>query len=237
MNNKIIIALDVNSFEKAKELVDALSPNIDIFKVGSELFTSTGPEIIDYINKRQKKVFLDLKFFDIPTTVKKAVLAAAKHNVFMLTLHVTGGADMLKEASGAVKGKGKRPLLVGVTLLTSKADKNSAEEVTRLARIAQDAGLDGIVCSARETKEIKNIFGEKLLVINPGIRPSWAQKDLSSEAHLLRDSTLAKEDDQKRVATPSEAIKSGADFIVIGRPITQAEDPASAAKKILKELA
>ena len=218
MKNKLIIALDVNSFEKAKKLVDKLAPYVSIFKVGNELFTSCGPKIINYINKKRKKTFLDLKFFDIPNTVKKAVLAATKHNVFMLTLHTTGGPDMLKKVVGSLKSK-KKPLLIGVTILTSKNDKKAPKKVVKLARVAKVAGLSGIVCSAKETKKVKKVFGKRFLVINPGIRPSWAGKD-----------------DQKRVTTPSEAIRNGADFIVIGRPITQAKNVTLAAKRILKEL-
>lgn len=219
MKNKLIVALDINSFKKAKTLVDKLAPYVNIFKVGSELFTSCGPRIINYINKRRKKAFLDLKFFDIPNTVEKAVLAATKHNVFMLTLHTTGGLDMLKKVAGSLKNKKKKPLLIGVTILTSKSDKKAAKKVVKLAKIAKIAGLNGIVCSAKETKKVKKTFGKEFLVINPGIRPSWARKD-----------------DQKRVTTPSEAIKNGADFIVVGRPITRAKNPASAAKKITSEV-
>ena len=216
MKNKLIVALDVNSFGKAKKLIDKLSPHIRTFKVGSELFTSAGPKIINYINKKRKKVFLDLKFYDIPNTVKKAVLVAAKHKVFMLTLHATGGSDMLKEAVKALRSRKRKPILVGVTVLTSKADKNAKREVMKLARVAKSAGLDGIVCSAKETKRVKKALGRKFIAVNPGIRPKWAEKD-----------------DQKRVTTPKQAVKNGADFIVIGRPITQAKNPATAARKIL----
>lgn len=219
MRNKLIVALDVNSFDKAKKLIDKLSPYINIFKVGSELFTSCGPQIINYINKKGKKAFLDLKFFDIPNTVQKATLAAAEHRVFMTTLHITGGFDMLKKAANALKGKKKRPLLVGVTVLTSKAGKNIAKEVTKLALIAKKAGLDGIVCSAKETRRVKKACGKKFIAVNPGIRPLWAARG-----------------DQKRITTPEKAIENGADFIVIGRPITKARDPVSAAKKILEGL-
>ncbi len=219
MRNKLIIALDVNSFDKAKKLIDKLSPYVNIFKVGSQLFTACGPKIINYINKKGKKVFLDLKFFDIPNTVEKAILAAAKHRVFMVTLHITGGFDMLKKAANALKGKKRRPLLVGVTVLTSKAGKNIAKEVTKLALIAKKARLDGIVCSAKETKRVKKVCGKKFIVVNPGIRPLWAARG-----------------DQKRITTPEKAIENGTDFIVVGRPITKAKDPVSAAKKILEGL-
>lgn len=218
MYKKLIVALDVDSFDKAKKLIDKLAPYVSVFKVGSELFTSCGPKIIDYINKKRKKVFLDLKFYDIPNTVKRATLAAAKHRVFMLTLHTSGGFDMLKEASGALKGKKQKPLLVGVTVLTSKKARGSSE-VVKLARLAKKSGLDGVVCSAKETRQVKKACGKDFIVVNPGIRPAWAEKQ-----------------DQKRVATPEEAIRNGADFIVIGRPITEAKDPVEATKKILAEI-
>ncbi|MGB2705390.1 MAG: orotidine-5'-phosphate decarboxylase [Candidatus Omnitrophota bacterium] len=220
MKAKLIVALDVDSFDKARRLVDKLSPYVNIFKVGSELFTACGPKIINYVNKKRKKVFLDLKFHDIPNTVGKATVAAAKHKVFMLTLHAAGGFDMLKKAANALKGRRKRPLLVGVTVLTSKADKDVKKEVLKLAKITKKAGLNGIVCSAKETRYVKKACGKEFIAVNPGIRPAWTRK----------------EDDQKRVATPKEAIKNGADFIVIGRPITKAKNPAFATKKILEEL-
>lgn len=219
MKNRLIIALDVNSFDKAKKLVDKLVPYADIFKVGAELFTASGPKIIDYINRKRKKVFLDLKFFDIPNTARRATIAAAKQKVFMLTLHVVGGFNMLKEAQSALRDKKRRPFLIGVTVLTSKATKSATKEVLKLARLAKRAGLDGVVCSADETNEVKEACGKKFLVVNPGIRPLWAKRD-----------------DQKRIVTPEEAIKNGVDFIVVGRPITRAKNPALAAKKILEEL-
>lgn len=219
MKNKLIVALDVNSFGKAKKLVDKLSSQVNIFKVGSELFTSCGPKIIQYIKRKKKKVFLDLKFYDIPNTVKKATLAAARHNTFMLTLHVTGGIEMLKETIKVLSGKKRRPLLVGVTVLTSKANIGATKEVIKLTRIAKKAHLDGVVCSAKETRQIKKACGRRFIVINPGIRPAWAKKN-----------------DQKRFATPKEAIQSGADFIVIGRPVTQARNVVIAAKRIFEEL-
>lgn len=233
MKNKLIVALDVSSFEKAKKLIDGLSPYVNIFKVGSELFTACGPKVIKYLRKKRKKIFLDLKFHDIPTTVGKAVLAAAGHNVFMLTLHAAGGADMLKKAKGMLKGKKRKPMLLGVTVLTSKSPEDAGKKTLRLAKSAKKAGIDGVVCSAKETRYVKNACGKTFIVVNPGIRPLWARKDLSSVAKHSK--YLAKEDDQKRVATPAEAIENGADFIVVGRPITKAGNPALAAKRILKE--
>ena len=219
MKNKLIVALDVNSFEKAKKLIDKLSPYVNVFKVGNELFTTCGPKIVNYINNKKKKVFLDLKLFDIPNTVKGATLAAAQHGAFMLTLHAIGGADMMKEAREVLKGRKRKPLLLGVTVLTSAAGKGATKWVGKLAMAAKKSGLNGIVCSAKETKAIKKACGKNFLVINPGIRPAWAAKN-----------------DQKRVATPAEAVKSGANFIVVGRPITQAKNVITAAKRILREL-
>ena len=219
MKNRLIVALDVNSFEKAKKLIDKLAPYVNIFKVGSELFTSAGPKIIDYINRNKKKVFLDLKFYDIPNTVEKAVAAATKHKVFMLTLHASGGYEMLKCAEQVFKGMKKKPLLVAVTVLTSKDEKNVKTKVLDLAKLSKKAGLRGIVCSPQETWLVKKVCGKDFIVVNPGIRPLWAAKG-----------------DQKRVTTPEEAIKNGADFIVVGRPITEAKNPVSAAKRILEEL-
>jgi len=219
MKSKLIIALDVNSFEKAKKLIDKLSPHVNIFKVGSELFVSSGIKIIKYLNKKKKKIFLDLKFYDIPNTVEKAVLAAAKNNIFMLTVHATGGFDMLKKASASLRKRKKRPLLLGVTVLTSKKTSNTTREVLKLAKLAKKSGLNGIICSPKETKQIKKSLGKKFLVINPGIRPFWAKKD-----------------DQKRITTPKEALQNGADFIVVGRPITKAKNSITATKKILAEI-
>jgi len=234
MTNKLIVALDVDSYEKAHKLIDFLTPHVDIFKIGSELFIAYGPDIIEHIHRKEKKVFLDLKLFDIPNTVRKAALAAARRKVYMITLHITGGRDMLKEATKAIAGEKDKPLLIGVTVLTSKEGDNVSGEVLKMARVAEKTGLDGIVCSARETKKIKDIFGEKLIVVNPGIRPTWFQKNLSSETK--QQGGLPKKDDQKRVATPKEAMRDGANFIVVGRPIIEANDPARAAKKILDEL-
>ncbi len=219
MTNKLIVALDVDSFAKAKKLIDELSPYVNIFKVGSELFTACGAQIINYINRKKKKVFLDLKFHDIPNTVGKAVLAAAKHKVFMLTLHASGGPKMLKRAKNAFRGMKKKPLLVAVTVLTSEKGKNTKTKVLDLARLSKKAGINGIVCSPRETWLVKKVCGKSFVAVNPGVRPLWA-----------------KTDDQKRITTPAEAVKNGADFIVVGRPVTKAKNPALAAEKILEEI-
>ncbi len=216
MKDKLIVALDVDSLNKAKKLINELSAEVNIFKVGSELFTACGPEITRYLRKKKKKIFLDLKFHDIPNTVKRAVLAASRMNVFMLNAHASGGLDMMKEAKKAARGKTK---IIAVTVLTSKKDKNAGQNVLRLAKLAKKAGLDGVVSSPRETKAIKKALGKNFIVVNPGIRPVWAARG-----------------DQIRISTPKEAIKSGADFIVVGRPITKAKNPLLSARKILEEI-
>lgn len=204
IKDKLIVALDVDTLSEAKKFVDKLYPSVKIFKVGSQLFTACGPEAVKMIAQRGAKVFLDLKSHDIPNTVKKAVEAASQLKVFMLTVHLSGGKEMLQAAVSVPN----RPKIVGVTVLTSQSEDNTASKVLELAKLAKDAGLDGVVCSVAETAMIKKALGKDFLVVNPGIRP----KDSSSN-------------DQKRVATPKEAIDAGADFIVMGRPILEAKDP------------
>lgn len=210
----IILALDVDSLKKAKYFVNKLYPKIKIFKVGIQLFTAAGPKIVEFINKKGAKVFLDLKFFDIPNTVANAVRLAVRLKVAMLTLHILGDEDMLKKALEAAKDEArrlklKRPLLIGVTVLTSK--EANVSDVLTLTKIGLDCGLDGIVCSAREARFLRDSIKRKFLIVTPGIRPK-------KMAH----------NDQKRVATVSEAIRAGSDFLVIGRPILEAKDPLKA---------
>lgn len=231
--DRLIVALDVDSLEKAIELVETLSPEVEIFKVGIAPFTDYGPEILNVIDKCGKKVFLDLKFHDIPNTVKNAACVAAQKNVFMMNFHCLGGRKMM-EAAGkgcekacAAKGNAK-PILLGVTVLTSMAGEDLEEagiagpvekRVLALATLAKEAGLDGVVASAKEAKLIKKELGKQFIVVTPGVRPSWAD-----------------EGDQKRVLTPKEALAEGADYIVVGRPIIEAEDPLLAAKRIIEEM-
>lgn len=219
---QIILALDADNFDKAKYFVDKLYPKIKIFKVGIQLFISCGPQIINFINEKGGEVFLDLKFFDIPNTVVNAVKAVVQLKVKMFTLHILGGADMLAAALRAAKEetaqlKIERPLLIGVTILTSKETKSS--DVLTLARIGIECSLDGVVCSAREAQFLRKEIKKDFLIVTPGIRPDTAAKD-----------------DQKRTATVSEAVKAGSDFLVIGRPILQAKDPLAAAEEILEEI-
>ncbi|HOX54078.1 MAG: orotidine-5'-phosphate decarboxylase [Candidatus Omnitrophica bacterium] len=204
IKDKLIVALDVDTLGEAEKFVDKLCPAVNMFKVGSQLFTACGPQAVQMITKKGAKVFLDLKSYDIPNTVKKAVEAASKLRVFMLTVHLSGGKEMLQAAASVPN----RPKIVGVTILTSQSEDNTANRVLDLARLAKEAGLDGVVCSVAETKMIKKELGKDFLVVNPGIRPKDAQAN-----------------DQKRVATPKEAIEAGADFIVMGRPILEAKDP------------
>ncbi|MFH1692041.1 MAG: orotidine-5'-phosphate decarboxylase [Candidatus Omnitrophota bacterium] len=216
---ELIVALDVPTLKEAKRLVDRLVSCVKIFKVGSQLFTAAGPEIIRYIHKKRGRVFLDLKFHDIPNTVREAVLSAARLKVFMLTVHAQGGFEMLKAAASAVCDLKARPLIVAVTVLTSQADKNAKSKVLFLARTALAAGADGVVSSAQECAALRKMLGRKCVIVTPGIRPQGADAG-----------------DQKRVATPEMALCAGSSYIVVGRPIVQAKSPAQAAKGILNEL-
>ena len=228
MKDKLIIALDVNTLEKAEALVQELSPAAGVFKVGKELFTAAGPAVIEMIHQHKAKVFLDLKFHDIPNTVAGAVRSAASLGVFMLNVHTLGGREMLRQAVGACGEVKSKLRLLGVTILTSMDDAALREigipnplqdEVLQLAALAKDCGLSGVVASGLEAPMIRKACGSGFLIVTPGVRPAWA-------AH----------GDQKRVLTPREALDGGADFIVVGRPVTAAEKPLEAAEKILKEI-
>lgn len=231
---EVIAALDVESGSRALELVEKLSGQIDYFKVGSRLFTSEGPPLIEAIRKNNGRVFLDLKFHDIPATVSGAVRAACRMGVDMITLHTTGGFEMMREAARTAaevsrKGDSKRPLLVGVTILTSLEETdlevispvkyNIADIVSNLSGRAAEAGLDGIVCSVLEAADVRKKFGEDFVIVTPGIRPAGSGLN-----------------DQKRVATPTSAAEAGSNYLVIGRPIYQATRPEEAAARILAEL-
>ncbi len=219
---QIILALDVNTLKEASALVNKLYPRIKIFKVGSHLFTAYGPQIIKLIRAKGGEVFLDLKYFDIPNTVAAAVGEAVRLKVKMLTLHISGGQEMLMAAVSAAKAQSNalkisRPLLIGVTVLTSQKAKSG--QVLALAGQGIASGLDGIVCSAQEGEILRNKIKADFVMVTPGIRPDSFGKD-----------------DQKRTATVSQAVKSGSDFLVIGRPILKAGDPLTQAKEFLKEL-
>jgi len=219
---QIILALDVDSLEAAMGFVDGLYPKIKIFKVGSHLFTTYGPKIIELIREKGAEVFLDLKYFDIPNTVAQAVAAAVRHKVKMLTLHISGGKEMLEAGVLSAEAEAKklnlaRPLLIGVTVLTSKRAR--PKDVLALAKIGIESGLDGIVCSAREAGLLRRKIKKDFLIITPGIRMNSAGAD-----------------DQKRTATVEQAVKAGSDFLVIGRPILKADDPLAKTEELLGEL-
>jgi orotidine-5'-phosphate decarboxylase len=229
---RIIIALDVGTKREALALAKALA-EARIFKIGMELFTAEGPALLEEAVRMGKRPFLDLKFHDIPNTVAGAVRAATRNGVHMLTLHASGGKEMMAAAAKTVReesakaGK-ERPVLLGVTVLTSLKEEELhqigfahavADQVLRLAVLAKDAGLDGVVCSPHEIEIIKKECGRDFLVVTPGIRPAWAAAQ-----------------DQKRIMTPAEAFAKGADYLVIGRPITGAPSPGDAFLRILSEI-
>lgn len=218
--SKIIVALDVDNFSKAKYFVKKLYPAVKIFKIGSQIFTAQGPKAVEYINKIGGEVFLDLKFHDIPNTVASAVKEAVGLKIKMMTLHTSGGREMLEAAvraadSESKKLKIKKPLLIGVTVLTSQ--ETTPDEVLRLAKLGISAGLDGVVCSVKEAAMLRAKINDKFVIVTPGIRPL--------------DMALA---DQKRVATPLDAVRAGSDFLVIGRPILEAKDPLKVINDIKK---
>ncbi len=225
---KLIVALDVRSLDEAKEMIRKLSPDVRIFKVGMGLFTLCGPDAVALVHDNGARVFLDLKFHDIPNTVAHAVRSAAKLGVFMVNIHALGGSEMMMKAVEAARESEKRPKLLGVTVLTSMdqsaigevgIERKIEEEVVSLARLGKESGLDGVVASPNETGLIRKNLGKDFIIVTPGIRPTGAEKG-----------------DQKRVMTPKDAIMAGADYIVVGRPITETKDPLGAAKKIIKEM-
>ncbi|MBI4532789.1 MAG: orotidine-5'-phosphate decarboxylase, partial [Candidatus Melainabacteria bacterium] len=231
--DKILVALDVTTIDKALELVHKLKDHVGGFKVGLELCTNCGtPQVVDKISQAGGQVFLDLKFKDIPNTVAGASAAANGQGVLMFNVHCDGGFKMMQAASAAV-GANRQSLVIGVTVLTSIDQRMLNEEIrvtgdlashaVHLATLAKAAGLDGVVCSPHEVASIKNICGQEFVTVVPGVRPSWAAQG-----------------DQKRTMTPSEAIIAGADYLVIGRPFTQPPpqigSPVAAAKAIVQEI-
>lgn len=219
---EIILALDVDTLKEAKSFIDRLYPKIKTFKVGSHLFTAFGPQIIHQLHKKGAEVFLDLKYFDIPNTVAKAVAAAVRLKVKMLTLHISGGKEMIKAAVVSAKMQAeainvRRPLLIGVTVLTSS--KSRPKDILALAKPGIAYGLDGVVCSAQEAAILRRKIRKNFIIVTPGIRA----EDSSG-------------DDQKRTATLAQAVKAGSNFLVIGRPILKAADPLAKTKELLGEL-
>ncbi len=232
--DKLILALDVADSNYALEIIDKFSDYINIYKVGLELFTTAGPGIVEEIQKRGKKVFLDLKFHDIPNTVTKAALSATRLGVYMLNVHASGGFEMMRKCRDSVvemclKENLERPKILGVTVLTSLSKEILMDElgiqyglrthVRHLSSLALKAGLDGVVASAREIELIRNHCGRGFLIVTPGIRPSWTPPD-----------------DQKRTATPKEAVRAGADYLVIGRAVIQQADPLKTIELITLEI-
>jgi orotidine-5'-phosphate decarboxylase len=226
MTTELIVALDVNTTTEADGIVTAIGDSVQWYKVGKQLFTQAGPEAVRQLKDRGKKVFLDLKFHDIPNTVAQAVRSAADIGADMTNVHASGGRAMLEAAAQAAAERDT--LLIAVTVLTSMnqdaltgigIDATPEQQVVRLATLAQAAGVPGVVCSAHEINALRAACGPGFKLVVPGIRPAGS-------AH----------GDQKRVMTPAEATAAGADYIVVGRPITQASDPAAAARAVLAEL-
>lgn len=226
--SRLIVALDVPGANEANELVDRLENTCRWFKVGLELFIAAGPAVVDLLTRRGYSVFLDLKLHDIPNTVAGAVRSAASLGARMLTVHASGGPAMLAAAHNAIEGVSDPPELLAVTVLTSMdaaqtratgLDRSPAEQVKLLARMGLEAGIRGFVCSPHEVAALRALTGPEGVLVIPGIRP--AQADIG---------------DQKRTATSAEALKQGASYLVVGRPITQAPEPARAAEAILREM-
>ncbi|OCQ97950.1 orotidine 5'-phosphate decarboxylase [Oscillatoriales cyanobacterium USR001] len=233
LTDKIIVPLDVSSQEDAIALLDLL-PQVSFWKVGLELFVSCGPAILDILKEREKRIFLDLKFHDIPNTVAGACRAAAQYGVDLITIHATAGKDALKAAKEAVEESAiasakPTPKLIAITLLTSLNSRQLAFELKiplelpeyalSMALLAQETGLAGAVCSPQEVSQLRHSCGKDFLLVCPGVRPNWAQGG-----------------DQKRSLSPAAALKAGADYLVIGRPITTAIDPVAAWTQICQEI-
>ena len=227
-DQRVIVALDFDNANSALNLADQLDSTQCKLKVGKELFVAAGPQLVQALIDRNFDVFLDLKFHDIPNTVAKAVSAAADLGVWMTNVHASGGSRMMNAAAQAIEQHGSDMLLIAVTVLTSLddtdlhqvgIDRPAGQQVVELAKLTQQAGLDGVVCSAQEASELKRILGDPFKLVTPGIR--------------LSDSAS---DDQRRIVTPPRAIDMGSDYLVIGRPITQAQDPMQMLEKINRSL-
>ena len=226
MDNKIIIPLDLE-YSAAINMAKNFDANLCRLKIGSQLFTSSGPQIIEELNSLGFDIFLDLKFHDIPNTVYEAIKSAADLGIWMINVHASGGRAMLEASKKALEGFDQPPLLIAVTVLTSLSEdsinevgiKDLSGQVLRLAELTKECDLNGVVCASTDVKAIKNRFGKDFITVTPGIRPN--------------DSKV---NDQNRISTPSEAAKNGSDYLVIGRPITESEDPTKALEKIIKEI-
>jgi orotidine-5'-phosphate decarboxylase len=225
VRDRLIVALDFSTAAKALALVSALSDSISIYKIGLQLYTAGGPEVVRAVAATGAKIFLDLKLHDIPNTVAKSVGAAGELGVQMLTIHLSGGRAML-EAAAAAKSPGL--LLLGVTVLTSSTQETLSEtgvsstlegQVLRLGQLGKDCGIGGLITSPREVRALRENLGHEITLVAPGVRPAWSAAD-----------------DQKRFTTPGEAFKNGADYLVIGRPVTAAADPRAAVERLLDEI-
>lgn len=226
---RIIIALDYAEPRRALDMVERLDPSRCRLKVGKELFTRGGPQLVETLRNKGYEVFLDLKFHDIPNTVAGACSAAADLGVWMVNVHALGGARMMLAAREALDKAAQPPLLIAVTVLTSMGEQDiheiglpgmPADNVARLAALAQRSGMDGVVCSPQEVSMLRSQTGDAFRLVTPGIRPAWSAKG-----------------DQTRITTPADAVRLGSDYLVIGRPITAADDPMAALAAIEAELA
>lgn len=226
-DSKIIVALDYSNEEKALEFVSKVTPDLCKLKIGKELFTAAGPRFVEKIVEKNFDVFLDLKFHDIPNTVMKACNAASELGVWMVNVHALGGKTMMQAAKEGVNNSSTK--LIAVTILTSMGQDDLSqigiqapvqEQVVNLASLANEAGLDGVVCSAKEVSVLRQSLGNDFLLVTPGIRPKGNETS-----------------DQKRVMTPAEAVNAGSSYLVIGRPITQSDSPIATLESILSEIA
>ncbi|ADO84246.1 orotidine-5'-phosphate decarboxylase [Ilyobacter polytropus] len=227
--DRLIVALDFPTIEEAKGLVEVLGESVSVYKVGLEMFLNSKGEAVDYLSSLGKKVFLDLKFHDIPNTTMMASVFAAKQNVFMFNVHAAGGRKMMKSVSEEVKKINPDALAIAVTVLTSFSDdeikelyqtEHSIKELAmHWAKVTKESGMDGVVCSPWEASAIKEKCGKDFKTICPGVRPKWAAAN-----------------DQQRIMTPKDAILKGCDYLVVGRPITKADDPVNAAELVLGEI-
>jgi len=230
MNKQIVVALDYPSEIQALEMARKLDPSLCRVKVGKELFTRCGPSVVDNLQKLGFDVFLDLKFHDIPNTVAQAVLAAAELGVWMVNVHASGGQKMMERTVEVLDQKNvQKPLLIAVTVLTSMQREDLAgtgldlepiDQVKRLALLTEKSGFDGVVCSAQEAPMLRELVKPEFKLVTPGIRPEGASSD-----------------DQKRIVTPQNAIRDGSDYLVIGRPITQSDQPVMTLEAIIKDIA
>ena len=234
MRDRLIVALDTDDGEDVDWLSDMLMDIVGWFKIGFQAFSTLGTEAFPWLSTRGHKIFLDLKFHDIPNTVARDVGTMTKHGAHMINMHASGGFEMMQAAresavDAAAENDIPMPILLGVTVLTSidengfqrdfGSERQLTEQVVYLAQLAQEAGLSGVVASPLEIEAVRKACGDNFVIVTPGIRPTWASQD-----------------DQRRITTPAEAINRGADYIVVGRPIIEAEDPLEAAEMILEEM-